>query len=109
MIPGVAWTPLSLVQLVHGYNELTLTSVAPFVTVFTRLMRNLISLTRMKSGKLSLMVYLYFARKAFCSSKSLWCNSGPDSPTLSAPRFTTIEQMASGKEKVIEAHRSPDP
>jgi hypothetical protein len=31
LMPGVIWTPLLLIQPVHGYNELTLTSI-PFVS-----------------------------------------------------------------------------
>ena len=30
--PGVIWTPLSLIQPVHNYNELILTLISPFVT-----------------------------------------------------------------------------
>ena len=53
-----------LIRLVHGYKESTSTSNIAFV--MTMMWWNPIM---MKSWKLSLIIYLYFATKAFCSSK----------------------------------------
>ena len=64
MISGFIWT-LSLIQLVHSYNELTLTSTTA-IFVFMTLVGIWMSMTFWQP---SLMVFLYFVGKTFCSSK----------------------------------------
>ena len=64
LMSGALLTQLSLIQPVHGYKELTLTS--------SFIMKMWWNWTKLESNNLSLMFYHYFARKAFCLSKSLW-------------------------------------
>jgi hypothetical protein len=67
VISCVIWTPLPLIQTVQSYNELTYLSTIPIMQTLSR-----IHFRSMKSKKLSLMVYLYFALKVFCSSMAPW-------------------------------------
>jgi hypothetical protein len=103
LIFGGVWTPLPLFQLVHGCDELISTLITPFV--ITEMGKNMAST---KSKKLSLMVYLYFARKVFCSLKPFWSILGMDSQILSAPQFVAMEQMASGREMIAGTYHRPE-
>jgi hypothetical protein len=104
LMSGGIWIPLPLIQPVHDYyDELISTSLAitPLVALIWK------NLTRIKYKKLFLMVYLYFTRKAFCSSKLFWPVLRNDMAWI----FISIhgmEQMASCIEKAAEAHHSPE-
>ena len=67
VMPGIIWTPLPLLQPVHSYNELTLTSNTTSGILMMALSHKTFKSTRIKLKKPSSMVCLYFAQKAFCS------------------------------------------
>ena len=62
-MPGIIWSPLPLIEQGHGYDESVFTSITAFMKKWLE-----IWLIGIKSWKLSLMVCLYFAGKAFCLS-----------------------------------------
>lgn len=89
-MPGVVRTPFPLVQPVHGYNALTLTSITFLVTTTVGK-----DLTRMKSFK-AVFVGLPLLRTngiLFVKATLRKCH-GLDSQTVSAPWSMAMEQMA---------------